>query len=80
MEWVTVTRYIKTEKNRDLVEQYLQRNREHWEEVALDVGLDPEKNVRVQSDDKEARIEISAEMDLYFREEAGSWKAPEPTF
>jgi hypothetical protein len=44
------------------------------------VGLDPEKNVQVQENEQEARIEISEEMDLYFREEAGSWKAPEPTF
>jgi 1,2-phenylacetyl-CoA epoxidase catalytic subunit len=80
MDWVVVTRYIKTDKNRDMVQQYLDRNREHWEEVALDVGLDPAKNVRVQEGEKEVRIEISEEMDLYFREEAGSWKAPEPTF
>jgi hypothetical protein len=80
MDWVVVTRYIKTDKNRDMVQQYLDRNREHWEEVALDVGLDPAKNVRVQEGEKEVRIEISEAMDLYFREEAGSWKAPEPTF
>jgi 1,2-phenylacetyl-CoA epoxidase catalytic subunit len=79
MGWVTVTRFIKSDRNRDMVEQYLQRNREHWEEVALDVGLDPEKNVQVQENDKEARIDISEEMDQLFREEAGSWKAPEPT-
>ncbi|MFW6236601.1 MAG: hypothetical protein ACOC24_07435 [Desulfovibrionales bacterium] len=78
MGWVLVTRYVKTEKNKDQVEQYLERNRKHWEDVALDVGLDPAKNVRVQESEKEARIEISEEMDQYFRESAGSWKAPEP--
>jgi hypothetical protein len=80
MGWVTVTRFIKTDKSRDMVKQHLERNREHWEEVALDVGLDPAKNVQVQENEQEARIEISEEMDQFFREEAGSWKAPEPTF
>ncbi|MFW6324926.1 MAG: hypothetical protein ACOC0U_07685 [Desulfovibrionales bacterium] len=79
MGWVLVTRYIRTDQNRELVDNYLERNKQHWEDVALDVGLDPVKNVRVWEGDKEVRIEISEEMDQVFREEAGTWKAPEPS-
>ncbi len=46
----------------------------HLRELALDVGMDPERNVVVQRLDEEIRIGISPELDLYLRESPGEWK------
>jgi hypothetical protein len=40
--------------------------RRKWEELALDVALLPEKNVRLVSDDAGTRVEISEVMYSYF--------------
>lgn len=46
----------------------------HLEELALDVGLDPARNVLRSIGDVEVRIGVSEEMDLYLREEPGGWR------
>lgn len=74
MAWIWVTYYIKTDKNQEMVQALLQQNLDHWKEVALDIGLDPEKNVIAQENEKQARIGISREFDEVMREEPGDWK------
>jgi hypothetical protein len=42
-------------------------------ELALDVGMDPDRNVVIQRVDDEVRVGISPELDLYLRESPGEW-------
>jgi hypothetical protein len=46
----------------------------HFRELALDVGMDPDRNVVIQRLDDEVRVGISPELDLYLRESPGEWK------
>lgn len=46
----------------------------HLEEIALDVGLDPQKNVTRAEVGNEVRIGISEYMDTYYREAPGTWR------
>jgi hypothetical protein len=48
--------------------------RKHLDELALDVGLDPERNVTVSMGEEEVRVGVSEEMDLYLREAPGEWR------
>ncbi len=72
--WVWVARWLKKEGNLEAVKKDAEAVSKHWQEVALDVGLDPEKNVTIAEGDKEVRVGISEEMDLKFREEPGEWR------
>lgn len=73
MSWVLVSRWIKKENEAD-IRKAAEAVRSHWENVALDVGLDPAKNVEFQEGSKEVRVYISEEMDALFREEPGEWR------
>ncbi len=46
----------------------------HWREVALDQGLDPDKNVVRAESERLISVGISEEMDMEFREEPGEWR------
>lgn len=46
----------------------------HLRELALDVGLDPDANVAVVEGDREVKIGLSEEFDLYLREAPGEWR------
>lgn len=72
--WIWVARWLKKDKNLDEVKRSAENIRDHWREVALDVGFDPAKNVTVAEGDKEIRVGISEEMDMAFREEPGEWR------
>ncbi len=72
--WIWVARWLKKDENLDEVKKSAENIRDHWREVALDVGFDPAKNVTVAEGDKEIRVGISEEMDLAFREEPGKWR------
>jgi hypothetical protein len=73
--YVTAARFdknrLKTDKalrdEADRVQNYL-------EEIALDVGLDPNRNVTRAVVGDEVRIGISEEMDEFYREAPGSWR------
>lgn len=72
--WIWVARWPKKPDNRDEVKQAAQNIRAHWEQVALDEGLDPAMNVATAEGDKEIRVGISEEMDEIFREGPGEWR------
>ncbi len=72
--WIWVARWLKKDENLDEVKKSAENIRDHWREVALDVGFDPAKNVTVAEGDKEIRVGISEEMDMAFREEPGTWR------
>jgi len=72
--WVWVARWLKKENNTDLVKKDAEKVSNHWREVALDVGLDPEVNVTISEGEREVRVGISEEMDMHFREQPGEWR------
>ncbi|MFP5257558.1 MAG: hypothetical protein ACLGQH_00925 [Acidobacteriota bacterium] len=72
--WIWVARWIKRPGQEEALRQAAGHIRRHWEEVCLDVGFDPTKNVALAESDKEIRVGISAELDLSFREEPGEWR------
>ncbi|WP_338667783.1 hypothetical protein [Pseudodesulfovibrio methanolicus] len=73
--YVTAARFDKDRLATDgALREKANRVQHYLEEIALDVGLDPNKNVtRVEVDD-EVRIGISEEMDEFYREAPGSWR------
>lgn len=72
--WIWVARWLKKPEALDEVRKAADVIRKHWEENALDQGLDPAKNVTVAEGDKEIRVGISEEMDEEFREGPGEWR------
>ena len=72
--WVWVARWLKKENNTDLIKKDAEKVSNHWSEVALDVGLDPEVNVIISEGEREVRVGISEEMDMHFREQPGEWR------
>ena len=46
----------------------------HLNNLALDVGLDPERNVVFEEAGDEVKIGISEDFDLYLREAPGAWR------
>ncbi len=73
--WVWVARWIKKENNQEELRQDAKKISNHWREVALDVGFDPDKNVTVEEGDRQIRVGISEEMDMEFREGPGGWRS-----
>ncbi len=47
---------------------------DHWREVALDQGFDPERNVVCAESERLVSVGISEEMDMEFREAPGGWR------
>ena len=72
--WIWVARWLKKEGKEAEVKNTAAAIRKHWEEVALDQGLDPAKNVTIAESEKEIRVGISEEMDEVFREGPGEWR------
>lgn len=62
--------YLKDPEVRHKVDGIL----DHLNNLALDVGLDPGKNVVFEELDREVKIGISEEFDLYLREAPGEWR------
>jgi hypothetical protein len=72
--WIWVARWLRKAGNEAEVRQAAENVRNHWQESALDQGLDPAKNVTVAENEKEIRVGISEEMDAEFREASGGWR------
>ncbi len=72
--WVWVARWLKKGDNLEEIKNFAEKVKDHWREVALDVGRDPELNVTLDEGEKEIRVGISEEMDMQFREEPGGWR------
>ncbi|THB64996.1 MAG: hypothetical protein D6E12_13605 [Desulfovibrio sp.] len=75
MNWVTAARFSRAKyTEEEATRRKADGIRKHLEELALDVGLDPEKNVAVVEGDAEVKIGLSEEFDLYLREAPGEWR------
>lgn len=75
MTFITAARFSRTAYHTDeRVRDRATHVQHHLEEIALDVGLEPSKNVKCVETDTEVRIGISEYMDQYFREAPGSWQ------
>jgi hypothetical protein len=72
--WIWVARWLKRSGQEEDLRRAAGTVRKHWEDVCLDVGFDPTRNVTVAESDKEIRVGISEELDANFREEAGTWR------
>ena len=72
--WIWVGRWVKKEGKTDAARAAAESVKRHWEEVALDVGLDPAKNVSLAENEKMIVVGISEEMDMLFREGGGAWQ------
>ena len=73
MSWVSVNRFYKTEKNKQDVQEAVQKVTNHWRDVALDLGFDPKDNVNVEEGEKMFNISISEEFDATMKQEPGDW-------
>ncbi|GAB6060132.1 hypothetical protein [Desulfonatronum parangueonense] len=74
IDYSPVFRHIKLPaKNQEILDA-AEKVRKHWEELALDQGLDPAKNVFLQEGEKEVRVVISEELSTVYREGPGSWR------
>lgn len=75
MYYVTAARFPRRKYDEEeAVRRKADGIRKHLEELALDVGLDPEVNVTLAEEDDEVRIGLSEEFDLYLREAPGEWR------
>ncbi|MDZ7760443.1 MAG: hypothetical protein U5L00_09330 [Desulfovermiculus sp.] len=45
----------------------------HWEDVALDLGFDPKQNINIEEGEKMYNVFISEELDETMRTEPGDW-------
>ena len=73
MSWVTVNRFYRTENTEQDAKEAVDSVSRHWENVALDLGYDPEKNVKVEEGEKMYALAISEELDATMRQEPGDW-------
>lgn len=75
MYYITAARFPRESYEMDdAVRERAEKTRRHLEELALDSGLDPEKNVTLTKADDEVRIGVSEEFDEYLREAPGTWR------
>ncbi|EGB14495.1 hypothetical protein DND132_1286 [Pseudodesulfovibrio mercurii] len=73
--YVTAARFDRNRlKNDEALREKAEGVQRHLEEIALDVGLDPSRNVIRAEVGDEVRIGISEDMDEYYREAPGSWR------
>jgi hypothetical protein len=73
--YVTAARFDKNRLETDeALREKANRIQHYLEEIALNVGLDPSRNVTRVVVDDEVRIGISEDMDEFYREAPGSWR------
>ncbi len=72
--WIWVGRWVKTGGRAEEARASAEGIKKHWEEVCLDEGLDPAKNVVMAEGEKMFAVGISEQLDMLFREEGGSWQ------
>jgi hypothetical protein len=73
MSWISVNRFFKTEKNLQDVKEAVEKVKKHWQDVSLDLGYDPQENVKIEEGEKMFNISISEELDETMRKEPGDW-------
>jgi len=74
MHLTPVFRHRKHPSGMEAIQAAAEKVKKHWEELALDQGLDPAKNVEFQENDKEIRVVISEQLSAVYSEEPGSWR------
>ncbi len=75
MTFITAARFDKNRLENDVaLRERADQVQHHLEEIALDVGLDPAKNVTRADTGTEIRIGVSEYMDEYYREAPGTWR------
>ncbi len=75
MYFVTAARYPQESYEGNVaVKNKVDGVKHHLEELALDNGFDPEKNVTLLNTDGEVRVGVSEEFDLFLREAPGAWR------
>lgn len=75
MTFITAARFDKEKfEKHEEVRMRADQVQKHLEEIALDVGLDPERNVTRTDTGDEIRIGVSEYMDQYYREAPGAWR------
>jgi len=75
MTFITAARFDKdTFEKHEEVRTRADAVQKHLEDIALDVGLDPERNVTRTDTGEEIRIGVSEYMDQYYREAPGAWR------
>ena len=74
MHLTSVFRHIKHSSGMETIHAAAEKVKNHWEELALDQGLDPAQNVELQESDKEIRVMISEQLSAVYSEEPGSWR------
>ena len=75
MTFVTAARFSKDRLDKDeTLRLRADQVQHHLEEIALDVGLDPQLNVTRAVAGDEVRIGISEYMYQYYREAPGGWR------
>jgi hypothetical protein len=72
--WVTVARWLKKEGNEDEIMKAAEAVRDHWREVSMDQGFDPDKAVTIDNGETELRVGIAEDVDKVFREGPGGWR------
>jgi len=68
VSWIVAARFP---RDKDLAKRAVK----HWEELALDQGLDPVKNVRLDEQDGVYCVLISEDLDEIYRAGPGGWGA-----
>ena len=74
MHLTPVFRQIKQQAAMEMIQAAAEKVKKHWEELALDQGLDPASNVQLLESDKEIRVVISEQLSDIYSEEPGSWR------
>lgn len=59
--------------SREEARQKLAHIKKHLEELALDIGLEPNLNVVLVEDDAEIRLGVSEELSEHMGQSAGGW-------
>ncbi len=73
--FVTAARFTRKSFEQDeAVRQRAQGVKEHLTGLALDLGLDPEENIKMDEAENEIRIGVSEDFDIYLREAPGEWR------
>ena len=74
MDCIWIARWAKGETAPGLAMRAAMPVRDHWRELALDQGLDPDENVCLAESDAMVAVGLSPEMDEEFREGPGAWR------
>lgn len=74
MDCIWIARWPKGQTDPDTALRAAEAVRDHWKELALDQGFDPDKNICLAQSDTMVAVGLSPEMDAEFREGPGEWR------